>query len=1025
MKKTALAFLIIIGGLIGEPISADEPAEAFLEALRERGYYDVAIDYLNGLDNSDLISADFRQSLPFEKAQTLISSTDNMGDMNLVAVRLDQAQALLNEYANKDQSVETLAQTFLHQGNLYYRRSKVFLFQGRSDRLTANEKDDVSTKAREMLEGALNSYQQARQTLRSLIDPNSPDAIRIDVEDPSTTAKLNRFKGIYTQVRIRLPMVIEQLADTYPVDSAERTQGLESAITEYNDVYADYQRRYLAGLEAVLYSARCYQKLGKHNEVQFSLENIFDLSDNSTFKPLKRRAFILAVDSWDQIQPYPHAEVIGRLQPVVSLLNRSEIREPDWLRIQMELAKALHVQANVIKDQGGPRSNSEAKELDREAAKIMRAVSRIPSEYRERAKQLLAEWNISVSKSAETSEQPPESFVDAKQKGQDLIVEIESLLGDANQLKSQLAGAASEDQKPAIQTELQDTETRIAELSQAALNMFELALRLADDTTPRTDINNIRYLQSYCYFAMRQYFESALIGEFLLAKYPTIEGTRQAMTLMIRSYSQLHTMAGEGDKAFERNRLTEACRAIVERWPGSNEAGSAANTLTRLAIIDGNFATAQEYFGQVSQNATYRPSLASKLGQRMWFDYRAKSAGGKSEELETQLNHTRDYLQTAVENANPENLQYETVLSALLLVDANLEAGDAEKALHQLENAEIAPLDLVKQKHPVLDKAPSRAGFIRETYKIAIKTYLAAMRTADDQQLWIEKASGIIAAMRNDMEASNDPKDRQRVTTIYRLIAKELKQQFEALETVDEKKRFAGSLASFLGSIEQDSSDSKTVLWAGSTLLSVADSLSQLSLDANAKPLFQQAVSALNRAESLGFEGDPQEAAMTMELKRQRALAQRGAGNYEAALDQFTEILKQNSKSLQIQIDAAEALQSWAKVSKRARLYGEAMMGSRKFTNPTTKRDSNLIWGWRKMVQATRSNPKFKDTYFKALYHLIECRLEYGVLEESDKAIKSSLKELTNAEKRHPELGGPARKQRFMELKQRIQQAQK
>jgi tetratricopeptide (TPR) repeat protein len=274
------------------------------------------------------------------------------------------------------------------------------------------------------------------------------------------------------------------------------------------------------------------------------------------------------------------------------------------------------------------------------------------------------------------------------------------------------------------------------------------------------------------------------------------------------------------------------------------------------------------------------------------------------------------------------------------------------------------------------------------------------------------------------MEASNDPKDQQRVTTIYRLIAKELKQQFEALETVEEKKKFAGSLASFLGSIEQDSDDSKTVLWAGSTLLSVAESLSQLSLTANAKPLFQQAVSALNRAESLGFAGDPQEVAMTMELNRQRALAQRGAGNFEAAVDQFTEILKQNSNSLQIQIDAAKTLQGWGKARKRAKLYGEAMMGTGKFTNPKTNRDSNLIWGWRKMVQATRSNPKFRETYFEALYRLIECRLEYGLLEKSEKAIKSSMTELTNAEKRHPDLGGPAQKQKFMELKKRIQQAQ-
>ena len=74
-----------------------------LEALRERGYYDVAMDYLNSLENSDLISPEFRKTLPFEKAQTLISSTDKMGDLNLVDSRLDQAQQLLDVYANNQQ----------------------------------------------------------------------------------------------------------------------------------------------------------------------------------------------------------------------------------------------------------------------------------------------------------------------------------------------------------------------------------------------------------------------------------------------------------------------------------------------------------------------------------------------------------------------------------------------------------------------------------------------------------------------------------------------------------------------------------------------------------------------------------------------------------------------------------------------------------------------------------------------------------------------------------------------------------
>ena len=141
----------------------------------------------------------------------------------------------------------------------------------------------------------------------------------------------------------------------------------------------------------------------------------------------------------------------ARLQPVVSLLNRTEVREPDWLRIQMELAKALHFQANVVRDQGGPKSNSEAKEFDRAAAKIMRGISRIPSEYRDRAKQLLSEWNISVTESAETNEKLPGIIRRCETEGQDYIGEIESLLGDASRLKSQLAGTLKRGQKSATQ----------------------------------------------------------------------------------------------------------------------------------------------------------------------------------------------------------------------------------------------------------------------------------------------------------------------------------------------------------------------------------------------------------------------------------------------------------------------------------------------------------------------------------------------------------------------------------------------
>ena len=40
-------------------VQGEEPAEVFLEALRDNGYYDVAIDYLNELEKGDLITPEF------------------------------------------------------------------------------------------------------------------------------------------------------------------------------------------------------------------------------------------------------------------------------------------------------------------------------------------------------------------------------------------------------------------------------------------------------------------------------------------------------------------------------------------------------------------------------------------------------------------------------------------------------------------------------------------------------------------------------------------------------------------------------------------------------------------------------------------------------------------------------------------------------------------------------------------------------------------------------------------------------
>ncbi|MEM9940115.1 MAG: hypothetical protein AAF939_00915 [Planctomycetota bacterium] len=1018
--KTSILFLALnFFAIIASGLNADEPAEKFLEALRDAGYYDVALDYLKEAETSKLVNPEFKKEIPFERAQVLISSVRSSRDRDEINTRLDQAQALLAQYAKNNQSLKVSGKTLRFQGNLLYLRASSQLSQTESDRMTVSEKEEIYKVARKLLKDSYEAYSKSKSQIRRLIDPNSEDAIILDAEDPTTIRDRNLYQNLYTDVRVAIPMVAEKLGDTYPDNSPERRKELEKAADEYVDVYNDY-RRFLSGLRACVYAARCNQKLGKHKAALDLLENIFELGNNSAIKSLKLESYVLACESWKQTKPYPFNKAIKLLEPAVSVLNRMEIRNPDWLRVQLELAQAKKAKSDAIKEKGGPKANQESKAMLRAAGKVLRNVARTPSEYRDTARDLLSDWDISVSEVA-SEVVVPKTFDDARQAGKDTIGEIEILLADLGQARKKVAASSDPTVKAQAQRGLDGLQNQISELTETALTQLNTALEFADEETIRADINNIRYLQAFCYFVNQQYFESAIISEFLLNKYPTVDGTRQAMNLLIQSYSVMMDQADPDERDFEKEKLTSVCNAVIDRWPGSNQAGSAAGTMTRLSINNKNYDVAEKFFLKIPESSSARGPLAVRLGQRLFRDYLAKlKSGSDPTTLQSMLNNAKTYMAEGVKAASLDSLDYDTATGSLFLVDAYLESGDVDAAVNQLENVSLAPLTLVAKKHPAVSGRYADA-YSRETYKTAIKVYLAAMKKADDKRVWIDKANGIISGMQETAEKSNDPADGNRLAIVYRMMAKELLSGFNTIDDEGKKKEFANILASFLESVEKESDDAKTVLWAGSTLLSVANQLVQDGLQAEAKPKFNQANSALTRAEKMGFQGDPQEKQLGIELKRQRALALRGTGDFEGALEQFVAIIQSTGPAINLQIDATETVQMAAKAAKRPKGYVEAIKGAKPVKDPKTKRTKKLIWGWEKLFLATRGKEKFQNTYFQALYHIVECRLEYGILLKNTKAIKSAGKEIENQRERDPTFAGSAEwKKKFDDLEKRI-----
>ncbi len=111
----------------------------------------------------------------------------------------------------------------------------------------------------------------------------------------------------------------------------------------------------------------------------------------------------------------------------------------------------------------------------------------------------------------------------------------------------------------------------------------------------------------------------------------------------------------------------------------------------------------------------------------------------------------------------------------------------------------------------------------------------------------------------------------------------------------------------------------------------------------------------------------------------------------------------------------------WGKATQNPNLLAEATSGKLKVKDPRTKRESNAIWGLKKLAQATSNNPKLAEIHTQCMYYLIDARYQYGLIKNNDKAIASARKELENLIARDPSMGGPVWKPRLEELKKQIQ----
>jgi len=530
-----IAFVAVVLSLSSTTV-ADEPAEKFVAALAENGYFDVALDYLDGAQSDDLVNAGYRQRIPFEKAKVLIRSISTERNTQKREEKLNEADRLLSSYSEQLADADEKLEVVEIGANIKIKRAESGITQSDNQRLTDSEKQDLLTKSNTLLDAARQQYQQARQSLRTRIQD-----YQVDPADPQSLAKRKRLQESYIRIRTKLPLVTSLIADTLPKGSEQQKKMLAEVVKENKDIYEDYSSQGAVFIfEAAINGARAAQKSSDHKTTLQMLQDVFLLGDGAVERRLKKDAMLVAAESWSTLNPYPFEEVAKLLEKPIGMLNKKQVRDPNWQRLQLEFSKAQLMKAKDLKAKGGGDNAKMSRGINRETGKIVRKLARSPGPYRESARGLIEQYNLSF---AEQKDDPAakeiKTFADAKERGSEMITEISDLQNEISQAKRALGSMTDATRKAETTALIEENSQLLSTKTTAALELYETALSLSNDQTLRADINFIHYQRAICYFFQDNPLQSAVIAEFLLEKYPAVDWSKQASAYIVSGYSAL------------------------------------------------------------------------------------------------------------------------------------------------------------------------------------------------------------------------------------------------------------------------------------------------------------------------------------------------------------------------------------------------------------------------------------------------------------------------------------------------------
>lgn len=956
---------LVLFSLTGQ---AAEPLQAFVEGLRDRGYYDVALTYLDEQEQRGHLPSDLKELLPYERAQTLLASARDLNNVDAQRQQLDAAEAAFQQFtkASPNHPLTALANTW--RGRILFEKARVEIFESEDPSSQAN-RNEFQSKARALLTEARKVFEDAAAQNKIALDKFPAF---IPEEEKANHAARSKVENTYIEVVFDKCKCTYWMARTFDKGTKEADGALQKASVEFTDMY-DRTRNNTGGKFARLWQGKCFEELDQITQALGVYDDLLTLTPDTPVKAalhdLSLRFKLICLNH-EQKKDYPLVVTLAEeWMENAKGRTRSEVGNG----IQWELCRALE---QIGIDTTKPEA--ERNQTLNQALGRARTLSRTAGEFKAPSNAMIQRLLRSMNRSADE----PTDFDTA-------YGMAAKLSDDIRQLGLQVTTAQQQGRTEDAQAKQATLRSNAAEMSK----LCDIALRMAKPATDPGDLFRANVLLAYGYLLDDRLLEAAAVGEFTMRSLAqrSPESAKNAGLIAMLAFDRAYQKADKGNRDFEARKLIEFASRLELKFPESDQASDARLAVARVMWDARKLDEAAAWWNKVPAGATHYPGAQLSTGQAYWGQYTTQlNLPEEKRPAKEKFAEWRDLAikhleigigermrSTPADAASPDDMirgkvtlaQIRNLSGVYHTVDKS--AGSIElltEEPHSVVAAISVPEGAERPKAPGSPKSRAMASF---AYQQLLKAQIGVkdLNAAREARIQLEQVAGS-----DDAEA---------LTQVFVEFGQELEKELTQLKAAGETGRadeVREGFETFLNDLSdrEEGQNFTSLFWIAETFTSLADSSSEDR--ERAQSFFAKAGEAYLKIVEKA-QADTAFAQPDQLLYSQMRLVncKQSQGDFAGGEQLLKTLLKEKKAvdSPNVQFAAASLYQAWGGSNEPEawKKYQTAVQGSK---SPVT------VWGWAytaqrlQRVMLTKPDPRIASLEFDARYNLGVCQLAFA-----------------------------------------------